>query len=311
VEGEQINRPGLLLANGHIYAAWGSNGCNGVDQGWVMSYNASTLAQEGTFNTEPNRFLASIWQQGAGLSADNAGNIYFESGEGPLVVGTTYPDAMVKLSQVGNLLSVADWFIPYNWKFINNHDLDMNNAVLLLPDQPGAHPHEAVGVGKQGTIYLLDRDNMGHLCTTCTTTDTQIVQELTLGIGHETGSAVYWNNRVYFTPQGKPIAAFALTNGLLSITPVLQSVPVGGGCSPTISSNGTSNGILWCAYPGGATTGVLTAFNASTLQQIYGSKKKGTRDQIPPLPHFGMHIEINGKVYIGTRSSLAVFGLLP
>ena len=108
----QLNRPGLLLANGHIYMAFGSNCCNAYSQGWVMSYNASTLQQEGAFDAEPGKTLASIWQKGAGLSADSSGNIYAETGEGFYAPGSNLSTSVFKLSQIGTTLSLTDWFTP-------------------------------------------------------------------------------------------------------------------------------------------------------------------------------------------------------
>src|SRR5579864_2622346 len=174
----QINRPGLLLANGHVYIAFGSNCCNAYSQGWVMSYNATTLKQEGAFDAEPGRTLASVWQKGAGISADSIGNIYAETGEGFYAPGTNLSTSVFKLSQIGTTLSLADWFTPFNYQYLSNHDLDMAEAVLILPDQPGPFPHELIAIGKLGTVYVLNRDNMGQLCSACTTIDTQIVQEL-------------------------------------------------------------------------------------------------------------------------------------
>jgi hypothetical protein len=157
----QINRPALLLANNHVYIAFGSNCCNAYSQGWVMSYNASTLQQEGTFDTEPGKTLASIWQKGAGLSADSSGNIYGETGEGFFAPGTNLSTSVLKLSQVGTTLTLADWFTPYNYPDLSARDLDMAEGVLILPDQPGQFPHEAIAIGKEGTVYVLNRDKYG------------------------------------------------------------------------------------------------------------------------------------------------------
>jgi len=174
-----LNRPGLLLLKGNIYLGFGSNGCNWNNQGWVLAYDASTLQQKGVFTTEPGKHLASVWQKGAGLSSDSAGNIYAEAAEGYFNPGTHFGTSVMKYTQSSNDLVLADWFAPYNTVALSQLDLDMNNAVLILPDQPGPHPHVAIASGKEGTLYVLDRDNMGQFCSTCTTTDEHIVQELT------------------------------------------------------------------------------------------------------------------------------------
>lgn len=304
----QINRPGLLLANGHIYIAFGSNCCNAYSQGWVMSYNATTLKQEGTFDAEPGKTLASVWQKGAGISADSSGNIYAETGEGPYAPGTNLSTSVFKLSQVGTTLSLTDWFTPYNHASLSSTDMDFAEGVLLLPDQPGPVPHEAIAIGKEGTIYVLNRDNMGKLCTTCTSTtgDTQIVQELPQAVGYESGTPVYWDNMVYFTGTGVPALAYTLTNGKLSATPTAQSIKLNGSGHGLITANGNTNGILW--FISGST---LWALNAHTMAGIYSSDQAANgRDKVPPLAHFASPIAADGKVFIGTQNSLLVYGLL-
>jgi len=301
----QINRPGLLLANGHIYIAFGSNCCNAYSQGWVMSYNASTLQQEGAFDAEPGKTLASVWQTGAGISADASGNIYAETGEGFYAPGTNLSESVFKLSQIGTTLSLADWFTPFNYQYLSNHDLDMAEAVLILPDQPGPFPHELIAIGKLGTVYVLNRDNMGQLCSACTTIDTQIVQELPTAVGLEGGTPVYWNNTVYFTGQSLPIMAYTLSNGLLVVPPT-QSKVLGNGGHALITANGNSNGILW-NISGGNT---LWAMDATTLQVLYTSNQATNgRDKLPPLAHFATFIAADGKVFVGTQNSLIVYGL--
>src|SRR5712671_257955 len=300
----QLNRPGLLLANGHIYIAFGSNCCNAYSQGWVLSYNAATLQQEGTFTPEPGKTLASIWQKGAALSADSAGNIYAETSEGRYVSGTNLSSSVIKLSQAGTSLVLADWFTPYNQAYLAYHDLDLNDGVLILPDQPGPYPHELIAEGKEGTIYVLNRDNMGQFCSTCTTGDTQIVQEIPLGAGKESGTPVYWNNTVYFTGTASPIYAYTLSNGVLVVPPAVQSSKVEGGHHAIITANGNSNAILW--FRSGNS---LRAADAVTLKILYHTNQT-SRDYLPLLAHFATPIAADGKIFIGTTTSLVVYGLL-
>ena len=302
----QMNRPGLLLANSHIYIGFGSNSNNAYSQGWVLSYNASTLQQEGAYTAEPGKTLASIWQKGAGLSADSLGNIYAQTGEGPFTAGTNLSSSVLKLSQTGTTLALADWFTPYNQQYLSAHDLDLDDGVLILPDQPGPYPHELITGGKEGTIYLLNRDAMGQYCSTCTTGDTQIVQELPLA-AHSSGNPVYWNNTVYFTPENQPISAYNLSNGALVVPPAVQSVVTDGGGHAIITSNGNSNGILW--FVNGNS---LWAVDAGTLKLLYTSTQaaKG-RDTVPPLAHFANPIAADGNIFIGTQNSLVVYGLFP
>jgi len=303
----QMNRPGLLLANGHIYIGFGSNCCNDYSQGWVLSYNEATLQQEGAYTTEPGKTLASIWQKGAGISADSSGNIYAETGEGYYAAGTNLSTSVLKLSQSGSALALTDWFTPYNYQYLSQHDLDLANGVVILPDQPGPYPHELVAVGKQGTIYLLNRDNMGKLCSTCTAGDTQIVEEIPLG-SHGNTTPVYWNNTLYFSAASNPVTAYTLNNGALVIPASAQSAALPGPSHAVITASGNSHGILW-VINGGKT---LFAMDAITLSTLYNSDQAANgRDALPPLAHFATPIAADGKVFVGTQNSLIVYGLLP
>jgi hypothetical protein len=304
----QINRPGLLLANGHVYIGFGSNCCNAYSQGWILSYNAATLQQEGTYTPEPGKTLASIWQKGAGLSADSKGNIYGETGEGFYSAGTNLSISVLKISQVGTTLTLGDWFTPYNWQFLSDHDSDLNNAPLILPDQTGTFPHELIASGKEGTIYVLNRESMGQLCSSCTAGDTQIVQEIPQGAGVGSGTPVYWNNTLYFTGESGPIQAYTISNGTLVVPPFSSPGQLGGGGHAIITANGNSSGILWFINGGGP----LWAMDATTLKMLYASyQAPNGRDTMPPLAHFATPIAADGKVFIGTQNSLVVYGLLP
>jgi hypothetical protein len=302
----EMNRPGLLLANGHIYIAFGSNCCNAYSQGWVLSYNAATLQQEGAYTAEPGKTLASIWQKGAGLSADSSGAIYAETAEGFYGPGANLSSSVVKLSQNGTTLVLADWFTPYNQLYLTANDLDLNDAVLILPDQPGPYPHELIAEGKEGTMYLLNRDNMGQFCSTCPTGDTQIVQEIPNGTGKQSGTPVYWNNAVYFTGAFSPVYAYTLSNGTLVTPPSAQSIKVDGGGHAIITASGNSNGVIW--FISGT---ILWAMDAITLKTLYTSDRAANgRDALPSLAHFATPIAADGKIFIGTQNSLVAYGLL-
>ncbi|MCU1299637.1 MAG: hypothetical protein JWO91_3915 [Acidobacteriaceae bacterium] len=307
VDTHQMNRPGLLLVNGHIYIGFGGASCNGSDQGWIMSYNASTLAQEGAFDLEPGGQFASVWQKGAALSADSSGDVYAESGEGTFNPGVDLGSSVMKVSQVGQTLPLADWFTPYNWSYLNHYDQDLNDGVLILPDQPGPFPHELIAEGKVGTVYVLNRDDMGQNCPVCSdlTGDSQVVQELPSEVGRETGTPVYWNNTVYFT-GAHSVRAYKLNNGQL-ITPPAQSAIVPANGHSILTSDGNLNGILWSV--GGT---VLWAMDPITLKVIYTSAQAPSgRDALPPFAHFATPIVADGQVFFGTQNSLVVYGLLP
>lgn len=304
IDTHQMNRTALLLANGNVYVAFGSPGCNGPDQGWVMAYNKTSLQPEGAFDDEPGGRFGAIWQKGAGLSADAAG-VYAATGEGNFLAGVNFPVSVFRLAQSGSTLKISDWFTPFNWQALSMADLDLNNAVLLLPIQPGAHPYEAVTAGKPGTIYVIDRAQFGHFCSTCSSTDTNIVQELQ-NVVPDTGTPVYWNGAVYFN-GGPQVEVYPLNQGLLPTAPI-TSVGVREGGHLVISSNGTTNGIIWDL----SRTGMLWAMDAQTLTLLYTSTQAPNgRDVVPPIAHFATAIVADGKVFIGTQTSLVVYGLLP
>ena len=182
----QKNRPGLLLLNGVIYLAFGSNGCNDDNSGWVLSYDENSLAQLAIFNTSPDHGLTSIWQTGTGIAVDEDNNIYLETAEScdtcyNIPQGATYSNSVLKLTPD---LTVADYFTPFDVQFLNSNDEDLSSTgVLILPDQAGTYPHELVAGGKQGFVYLLDRDDLGEFHQTYD----QDIQEFSLIPGEQTG----------------------------------------------------------------------------------------------------------------------------
>ncbi len=307
----QLNRPGLLLQDGTVYIAFGSNGCNDANSGWMLSYDAGSLTQTGVFNTSPDHGLTSIWQTGNGPAADAAGNIYVETGESCKPCynipqgGQTYSNSVIKLAPD---LTVADYFTPYYVAFLNANDLDLSaTGALVLPDQDGPYPHELVAGGKQGFIYLLNRDALGMYSAN----DSQVLQEFPLIPGAQTGvkkdvlfsSPAYWNNTVYFEPNASQLLAYPLSGGLLG-TPVKTAQKYTGAHSPSISANGNTNGILWVI-----TSGNLDAFDATSLALLYNTNQNKARDQLPAVGHFITQTVVNGKVYVATQTTLQVYGL--
>ncbi len=295
----QMNRPGLLLLGGVVYVAFGSTGCHGI--GWVMAYDATTLQQRAVFNAAPTGIGAGIWQAGGGLSADADGNVYLSTADGPFDVNTggqDYGDSIIKLTLTPSGLVVSDYFTPYNEADMDSQDRDLGSSgLLIIPDQRGDFPHLLAGGGKDGEIYLVNRDNMGRF----NPAQDNAVHELTNAPMYAT--PVYWNQNVYVT--GQHVQKYSLDSGVLNFSS--QTYPLGNVYPPVISANLSTNGIVWVMNAKN-----LLAFNALNLsQKYYDSTEMGTRDTLPPVNHFVTPTVADGRVYVGTTRSLAVFGLLP
>lgn len=330
---QHMQRPALTLAGGILYVCYGSHDDTDPYHGWVMGFNSTNLmlSTNYIFNTTPNATVAAfggnagegaLWMGGNGLSVDASTNLYFETGNGSFSQNTNggdYSDSFVKLSTTSNRLAVADYFTPYNQQSLQNSDADLGSGgPLLLPDSVGsaAHPHLIVGAGKEGKIYLLDRDNLGHYNGTdgINGNDGQIVQELPGAIGGVWSSPAYFNHRIYYQGNGDVMKAFLITNGVIVATPESRSANSFGfpGATPTISANGTNNGIVWIiqadAYLSSGPA-VLHAYNATNLAlQLYNSSQNLARDNPGGAVKMTPPVIAGGKVYVGAEYALSVYG---
>jgi hypothetical protein len=331
-----MQRAALLLLNGSIYIGWA-----GEAHGWVMAYNAATLAQQAVLNTTPNGSLGGVWQAGGGLVADSEGNIYFTTGDGTFDAnsgGTDYGDTIVT---VNASLNVLDYFTPMDQacRLIPN-DLDLaSGGPMILPPQAGSFADELIHAGKGGSpcdlfgsnyavpIYLIDRDNMGKY----NPSGDQDIQTIA-GTAHgywsspaywqsPTSQYIYYSGMTSETGNGDYLKQYSLTNGVVSSGPVYQTTnlfPVGS--TPSISANGTSNGILWAverkdilsARPG-TQPAVLYAFSAEDVSiQLYNSTHAAQlRDQPGCANKFITPTIANGRVYLATQNELDVYGIFP
>jgi hypothetical protein len=210
---------------------------------------------------------------------------------------------------------VRDYFTPFNQNELNVNDKDLGSGgPLLLPDQPGPHPHLLVISGKGGTIYVLDRDRMGKYQRG---SDSQIVQSLPGGPDEDFGAPAYWNGHVYFIFTADVPKDFALEHGQLSPNPLRGSRSFSDpGATPTVSANGSKNGILWALTskhwnePDG-TAAVLYAFDASNLvRELYNSEQNRPRDRAGIGLRFNIPMVVNGRVYVGAKRELDLYGLI-
>jgi PQQ-like domain len=322
-------RSGLVLSGGVVYLSFTSHGDVGPYHGWVVGFSATNLQLVSVFNTTPNGTQGAIWMSADAPAVDANGNLFFATGNGTFDAatgGSAYGMSIVKLSPTpgsNGQYSVLDYFTPHDEASLSNGDLDQGSGgVLLLPDQPGPHPHLLVQAGKTGRIYLINRDT-GSMGEFNANTD-NVVQ--TLPGGTITGSydaPAYFNNGsqqfIYYQGFNDVLKSFSLTNGLLSTSPFAQTTDVFGfpGSSPSISANGTQNGIIWVlddtanGTVGHAASGpaILHAYDATTLEELYNTTMVAS-DRLGNAVKFTAPVIANSKVYVGTQTGLYVFGLL-
>ena len=312
----QNQRPALLLQHGVVYVAFGSHGDRQPYHGWVIGYDAATLQQTVAYNATRNGEGAGVWIAESGPAADAAGNVYFVTGDGTFdanIGGTSFGDSYLKMSPQG---SVVDYFTPHDQGILDSNNIDLGSGgIVLLPDQPGAHPHLLVSAGKNGTIDLIDRDNMGHYQPN---NDNQIVQSLINVFPFGTpepgnySAPVYFNGMLFFSPVSDNIQAFSLSNGLLSTTPTSRSSEIFAypGGTIALSASGDINGILWAVERRENGSGALHAYDATNLAiELYHSDQAGPRDTLDAPNKFSAPIVANGKVYVASKTKLTIFGL--
>lgn len=314
-------RPGLLEFNGTIYTTWGSHCDQGAYTSWVMAYSADTLKQTAVLNLVSSGSDGGIWMSGAAPALDASGDIYFIVGNGTFdtnLNASGFPlqhdcgNCFAKISSSAPL-SLLDYFTPSNTVAQSDQDLDFGSGgPLLLPDLTDANGttrHLAVGSGKDANIYVLDRDNMGKFNSGADNIYQLIPGELS---GGEFGKPSYFNNTVYYGAIGDALKAFPITNAKLATLPASQS-PTNfayPGTTPSISANGATNGIVWAVENGG--TGVLHAYDATNVgKEFYNSNQASTARDHFADNKFITPMIANGRAYVGTPTSVAVFGLLP
>jgi outer membrane protein assembly factor BamB len=315
-------RSGLLLVGGELYLAWTSHCDIRPYTGWIMGYSPTTLAQKTVLNVTPNGNEGSIWGAGAGPAADGMGNIFFLDANG--IFDSTlnssgfpssgdYGNAFVRLTTKGGL-AVADYFEMYNGQQESDADVDLGSGgALLLPnmkDSSGTTWQLAAGAGKDGNLYVVNRNSMGKFNSN---NNSNIYQELS-GVlpGGIWSSPAFYENRLYFGPVGQPILEFQFKNARLLTSAVAQTSNSFGypGATPSISSNKGKDAIVWAAE--NTNPAVLHAYNATNLQELYNTNQAANgRDQFGAGNKFITPLINNGKVYVGTTNGVGVFGLLP
>jgi hypothetical protein len=338
----QNQRPALALVNGVVYIAWSSHEDAPPYYGWVVGYNASTLAQANVLNISPNVGFGGIWMGGGAPAADANNNLYLLTGNATFDANNStapnndYGDSFLKVS---GTLGVSDWFTPSDETTDNSGDQDFGaGGAAVLVDQPSGNPvmHLIIGGGKDGFLYLLNGDNMGHLG------DSNAWQRFNFSSPiFSTGA--FWNNSFYLAGVGGPLKMypFNTTSSMFATSPSSQSSTSYGfpGTTPSVSSTGTSNGIVWALddslyctpqspMPTFCGPAVLHAYDATNLaSELWNSSQAANgRDNAGYAVKFTVPTVANGKVYVGTRGNdgtpgttkvsggigeLDVYGLLP
>ncbi|HYL71983.1 MAG TPA: hypothetical protein VEY89_11845 [Candidatus Dormibacteraeota bacterium] len=323
--GQYVERAALLLSQGTIYTSFTSHCDAAPYSGWIIAYNAGTLARTAVLNVAPNSGGGgpAIWMSGGGPAADAAGNVYLATANGAFEAALDangfpnqqdYGNSVVKLSLSGSTLRVADYFTMLNVQAESDADLDLGSGgVMLLPDQAdaaGGTKHLAVVAGKDGNIYVLDRDGLGKFSASANNIWQQLSGANGSGIW---ATPAYFNGTLYYGPQNGTLRAFTLSHAKFvtapsSVSSVSFTYP---GTSPVVSANGTSNAIVWAHM--NTNPAVLYAFEAGNLaHKLYDSSQAANgRDQFGAGNKFITPTVVDGKVFVGTQSGVAVFGLLP
>lgn len=323
----QHQRPALALVNGVVYIAWASHEDRNPYHCWVIGYNASTLARVSVFNGNPNGGQGGTWMSGGAVAVDSAGNIYFNTGNGTFDANSAtapnndYGDSVLKLS---NGATVSDWFTPFNQGALNAGDVDLGSSgVVLLPDRASAPQHLVISGGKQGVLYLLNRDLMGHYCNGCAG-DTNALQTFP-AVTAFFGTPAFFQNSLYFAGAGDTLRQFSFdaNTALFNTATTSQSAHVFQfpGATPSVSAQGASNAIVWAIDSSqygppssfGSGPAVLHAYDATNVAtELWNSSQaSGNRDQAGAAVKFTVPTVANGHVYIGTRTEVDVYGLLP
>jgi hypothetical protein len=318
----QFQRAGLLESRGNIYVAFGSQCDYNPDRyhGWVFAYSANTLKQTGIINVSPvadsrGNYHGGIWMSGYGLAGDPQGNVYFSVGNGTFDGGAhSFGESILRLPEFLRR-DGASFFTPYTVFSDNSYDSDTGSGgVMLLPPQRGAHPHLAVMQGKDGVLTLLNRDNLGGYVAGGP--DNALCE---LSLGSVWGGPAYWQDaagNAYIITTGGPLYAVKVAQGSLKVaseTTVLFPSDNGNGSTPSVSSKGDDPGtaIVWAVQrPWNVQTDTmyLYAFDATNLRKQLFQGSLGMWPQSNMNPTLVPTIA-NGKVYVPTANSIAVFGL--
>ena len=279
-----------------------------------MAYDPRTLAQKAVLNVTPDGSAGGIWESDTGPASDPAGNVYVPIGNGTFDAssgGRDFGDSLLKLTLKRSSLTIADYFTPYDQARLNDADLDLGSSgPLLLPDQPGPHRHLLLQPSKGGDIYVIDRDRMGQFQSG----GDAIPQRIPMS-GSAYGAMAYWNGHVFLVCENDSLRDYAIADGELKLNAYSSLKFDNPGATPSISSNGSKDAIVWTVATRGWNSrdrpAVLYAFDATNINQpIYSSEQNGRRDRAALATRFAIPVVMNGRVYLATRSEVEEYGEL-
>ncbi len=312
LESDCYQRNGLALdpATNAVYISFGH-----CAHGWILAYDKASLQQIAIMNDTNDGAGGGLWG-GTPAVDDSSGDIYLITGVDLDDPAPDYNDSALRL-QAGTL-NVLDYFKPSNEQILRDNDADFGSgSPIIMPDNPSQYPHELIGGGKDGRIFVINRDNMGGYQMT-----DHVIQEVQTGTQQFDNiftTPTLWNNTIYYHEAQDVVQAFSWdpNTGLISTSPIMQGTVKYGshGANTSLSSNGSSTAILWDLDTSNAKSGgaaILHAYDATNLQaELYNSDQAGGRDTAGPAVKFTLPTVADGLVFVGTASELDVYGPLP
>ncbi len=312
-------RAALVILNGVVYTSWSSHCDIAPYTGWVIGYSEATLAQVSVLNLTPNGSDGGIWGSGAGPGVDASGNLYLLMGNGTFDTALTaggfpvsgdYGNAFMKLS-TGRRPGRRRLF--YDVEYHLGIRRRRRSGVWWIAGVASAKRC----TGSVAELGCGSGEGPEDLCGGSVTISASswgadsIYQEMPSSLSGSVYSSPAWfNNTLYYGASGDALKAFSFANGKFGTTPISQSAATFGypGTTPSISANGTANGIVWIAE--NANTAVLHAFDASNLsKELYNSNQAANgRDNFGEGNKYVTPTVVNGKVYVPTTSGVGVFG---
>jgi hypothetical protein len=326
----QNNRPGLLLSGGRLYLAFASHCDHPNYFGWIFGYEAATLNRVAVFNAAPDQSrrpltrgfsnqAAGIWQGGIGIAADAQGFLYCQSGNGPFDLDLGGKDCGDTVLRLTADLANAGYFTPHDQDYLNQKDLDLGSGgVMLLPDQPAPHPYQMVSCGKEGTVYLMDRENPGGFHANSDGVLRSLPQAILSGVW---GGPAYYNGaqgqRIFYSGKNGPLRSISLNNTQLQVvqqsTDIFPTQPNTSDyppATPVVTSNGSAagTGVVWATQVVSGRGINLLAFDADNLATRVLDARAGP---FRGGPKFTVPTVADGRAFVGTAGQLAVFALHP